>query len=66
MHNLVRGYFLTYKILIVSAIPVYKKSGAFYTLDLWLKDLNAQLKVISELCLVCPVVSTQKISRKGG
>ena len=52
---------MTYKLLIVSAIPVYKIHGAYYTLDLWLKDLDAQLKVVSELCLVCPVLSRQTI-----
>jgi len=57
----IRVYLLTYKLLIVSAIPVYKINEAYYTLDLWLKDLDAQLRVISELCLVCPVLSTQKI-----
>jgi hypothetical protein len=47
---------MQYKLLLISSIPVYKIRGKFYTLNLWVRDLETQVKVVNRLCLISPIL----------
>src|SRR2546421_529406 len=47
-----------YRLLIVSPIPVFKLYGCFTSLDLWVRDLEAQADTVKSLCLLAPAAST--------
>lgn len=54
-----------YSLLIVSYISLYKKNGAWYTLDLWVRDLIWNRNVVTKLCLLAPqsTATTDKLSK---
>lgn len=44
----------TYRLLIVSPVPVSIENGIYQSLDLWVEDLQANLAYVSELTLISP------------
>ena len=46
---------ISYKILILMPIPVFEENGAFYSMDLWARDINTQA-TLTTVDLVCPVL----------
>ncbi len=53
---------MPYSLCILSPIPVVRKSSGFATLDLWARDLDAQISHLTSLKLICPVVDSQPIN----
>src|SRR5438552_18929098 len=43
-----------YRLLIVSPIPICRTGDQCTTLDLWVRDLEAQIKPVQSLCIVAP------------
>ena len=48
---------MTYRLALLSPIPVVCTDRGFSTLDLWAVDLAEQLQVTSSLVLICPMLS---------
>ncbi len=46
---------MTYRLALLSEIPVVVRDGAYWTLDLWAKDLAAQARCVASVTLICPV-----------
>jgi hypothetical protein len=50
---------ISYRLLLLSPIPVFDQDGVFYAFDLWTRELAKQVEV-AKLCLVCPVKGQDK------
>ncbi len=48
---------MTYRLALLSTIAVVKHGDGYRSLDLWVRDLEAQLRVVSELVLFAPVIA---------
>lgn len=46
---------MSYRLLLYSRIPVVRAGGRFASLPLWVRDLEAQMSVVSTATLICPV-----------
>jgi glycosyltransferase involved in cell wall biosynthesis len=53
-----------YRLLIVTTIPVVREGDGYSSLDLWVRDLEAQREVVSELCVVAPLATEHRQPRK--
>jgi len=49
---------MSYALCLLSPIPVVKNGDVFQTLDLWVRDLEAQLSHTSRLKLLCPLLQS--------
>lgn len=48
---------MTYRLALLSPIPVIRSGAGYKTLDLWAVDLAGQLESTPDLTLICPVLS---------
>ena len=58
MHSETNDYAMVdphYSLLIVSGIPMECRHTDWFSLDLWVRDLIWQAKVVSKLCVLAPV-----------
>lgn len=46
---------MTYSLALLSSIPVVAHGAGFISLDLWVRDLQAQIVSMSDLTLFSPV-----------
>jgi len=46
---------MTYRLALLSAVPLIRGEYCYRSLDLWVRDLEAQIGVVSELVLFAPV-----------
>lgn len=53
----------SYRILILSPIVVFEQDGAFFTLDLWARDLDVQSRVAT-VHLLCPITQSPSAGSK--
>ena len=49
---------MTYQLGLLSDIPLIELEGRHWTLDLWVKDLQAQVGAVRGVTLFCPVLAT--------
>ncbi len=48
---------MTYRLGLLSEIPVVERHGQYWALDLWVKDLQAQAACVQSVTLFCPVTA---------
>ena len=53
-----------YRLLIVTPIPVQRDDKGYSTLDLWVRDLEAQRQIVASLCVVAPLGVAEGSLRK--
>lgn len=46
---------MTYRLCLLSYIPVVRVEGGYATIDLWARDLESQVDAVEHLVLICPV-----------
>jgi glycosyltransferase involved in cell wall biosynthesis len=49
---------IQFRLLIVTPIPVYRELGYFHSSELWVRDIEAQAKVVERICIVAPLGSS--------
>jgi glycosyltransferase involved in cell wall biosynthesis len=49
---------MSYRLALLSEIPLVKREGGFWTIDLWVKDLQAQVDAVDAVTLFSPVLAT--------
>jgi glycosyltransferase involved in cell wall biosynthesis len=47
---------MSYRLVLLTSIPVVREGADLFTLDLWARDLEAQVEAVIELVLLAPVV----------
>ena len=46
---------MTYRLGLMSEIPVFERQGRLFAMDLWVKDLQAQANAVRTVTLFCPI-----------
>ncbi|CAM5797514.1 glycosyltransferase [Rhizobacter fulvus] len=49
---------MSYRLALLTSIPVVRRGAESMTLDLWARDLQAQVEAVTELVLLAPVMGT--------
>lgn len=49
---------MSYRLALLSEIPLVEREGRFWTIDLWVKDLQAQVDAVDGVTLFSPVLGT--------
>jgi glycosyltransferase involved in cell wall biosynthesis len=49
---------MTYRLGLLSDIPLVEREGRYWTIDLWVQDLQAQAAAVRSVTLFCPVQAT--------
>ena len=54
---------MSYRLALLSEIPLVEREGRFWTVDLWVKDLQAQVDAVRGVTLFSPVLATAPADR---